>query len=213
MAFQIRVSLGALREASNQMRAVANDSEEFQGVASDLGAKLGNAWDGVASDQSIEALESFRAAFQNGSQGLRDGADMLEAIANQFEAIDNGETIPIAYRLDILDYILPFGRGGLVFDLKLTTENIRIVPDEVREVAHRCDVLCKEVESISNRVETISRNLESSWEGKAHNRFLEKVTRVERFYIDLSQEIMELSSKIRFAADRYEEIDNMLSQE
>lgn len=211
MAFQIRISPDALRKASGEIKILADASEGLDEQLKVLCSQLEEAWSSNACEQIIEVLNDLIKLIRSGEEKLDESAEMLNSVAQGFESIDNGEISSIAFRLhpiqqDMVSQILSLP------EIKLSDGYIRVIPEQVREVGEQCKTLSGEMENNAERMEQIANNLQNDWEGKAYNRFFGEFIGIKQLYLDVAKILTETSSKIVFAATRYEEIDNMLGQ-
>lgn len=216
MAFQIRVSPDALRQSAEEILAVLNESEDFEQQINMASTQLEEAWTGPAGTNAVNLLRRLGEPLVRGKEALNEGANMLRAIAQRFEEIDNGEGPFLVAKIDPRIFIMlgpdgksPFGRD-LIANFKLSSGVIQVVPEQVRAASERCRALSERAKDLSAQVERISVNLQNDWEGNAYNRFSNDFSECKKFYIHFSEALDEFAAKIRFAADRYEEIDNML---
>lgn len=210
MALQIKVMPNALRQGAEEIRAIINQSDVLNNRIQVLANKLDSAWDGSSSQEMVEKLLVLSKACNSAKEGMEESARLLQAIAQQFEQIDNGETGMIATKVDFVPAILgPCGRPDFLQTIKLSSDSIRVVPEELREVANESRKIMDVSDELANNLEQITENLRSSWEGRAYIRFSERFSQIEKFYIELTQMLDEFSQKIYFVAGRYEELDNM----
>lgn len=212
MAIQIRVSPDALRQGAEEIRAMTNQNDVLNNGIQVLANKLDGAWDGSSSQQMVEKLLVLSKSSNSAREGMEEAAQLLEAIAQQFEQIDNGEAGIIATRVDFrpLTIVGPDGRVDFLQPIKLSSGSIRVVPDELREVANESRQLMRVCDELENALNQIINKLQSSWEGRAYIRFSERFSEVKKFYVELAEMLDEFFQKIIFVADRYEEIDNLL---
>lgn len=217
MAYQIRVSPDALRNGASDINSIIEMSDVIYANIKMLTHKLDSAWDGAASRGMVAKLEDLLQAINKSKDGLQEDVNFLESVAQRFEAIDNAEeNSNILNNIRIitkprLDIIGPGGRPNFFDGLKLSTGNIRVVPEELRQVAEECKSVISDVENLSDRITKIDAELKSTWEGKASNRFSESFTEMKTVYMDIAESIQEFADRVAFAANRYEEIDNIFS--
>ena len=211
MAFQIRISPEVLRAAAERERAVAdavsNARERLGNMYSDLNA----AWDGGASDMALNALKTLREGANQIGEGVNEGAEKLNSIAAAFEALDNEGTIPtIAVRMGSLAGLiktLPVIPAAWIIGLK---GELRIIPDEVREIAQRSRVLADEMEQTAQELRSILKNLENSWEGRSYSKFAEDTYEQINAFLRFAEQLNEVGDQLHRTAARYEELDNTL---
>lgn len=211
MALQIRVSPDALRQGAEEIRGMFNRCDMLNSRIQVLANKLDSAWDGSASQEMVEKLLMLWKTSNAAKEWIEGSAQLLEAIAQQFEQIDNGEAGIIAGRVDFRMLTIVGPNGGVDFSqpIKLSSSSIRVIPDELREVANESRQVISDSDELENQIGQITSRLHESWEGRAYFRFSERLNEVKKFYVNLGELLEEFAQKIVFVADKYEEIDNL----
>lgn len=205
MAYQIRVSPNALREASARQREIgAQVSDIGQDVAA-LTRWLDGAWDGNASQQAVASLQYLRVALNQIGEYIQNGASQLGEIANCFETADNG----VVRRFPRLLASAISVKGGMGFNFGVSKE-VRIDPDEVRMVASRIDREGDALRQICNRLENHLHGLAADWEGRASRSFCENMDLIIDDMQRLSEEVETFARRLYSVASRYEEMDKNL---
>ncbi|MGM9603388.1 MAG: WXG100 family type VII secretion target [Faecousia sp.] len=206
----IRISPDALRAAAERQRNILSAVDETKTKMTSMTSELDQAWNGGASVQAIHTLQDLRKAADSIFDGLQDGASMLDGIAQAFEALDDGENSPlIAIRLDDrFNQRLGCPAPGPIFSLAFSGQ-LRIEPDQVRDVAAQCNQIAEEYVGKANELQNSLSTLESDWQGKSFTRFANMSTKLIGAFKEISEALNEFANKIRNAANRYEEIDNM----
>lgn len=210
MAFQIRISPDALRAAAERQKSVLSTIDETKSKMTAMISMLNQAWDGGASSQAIGTLEELRNLAGNLGEGANGGANKLESIAQAFEALDDGEDSPfVAVRFDdritqLVGCPAPRPNFPLVF-----SGSLRIVPDQVRNVATQCKQLTEVYVGIVDELRNSLNTLEGEWEGKSFLKFANECEELIKAFKRMANVLEEFADRIRTVATRYEEIDNM----
>lgn len=149
-------------------------------------------------------------------EGFEEGRHVLQSIADAFENIDNSEneSNAVSIKTQIINQIPNLGPGGqnpFSKPLPLSAGSIRVIPDGLREAAHEAQDIIEMSNEISSRISKVISDLQSSWEGRAYDRFSDEFIQIKEIYIHLSDALEEFSQKVIAAANRYEEIDNLLN--
>lgn len=213
MAFQIRVVPDALRQSAEQMEQIKNENDQIYTRIKVISSKVDQSWDGTASEYMIEQLQELIQYPNKAEEEFERGRQVLQTIAQAFENIDDGENTPlIAVKIDPA-VIAIVGPGGSLFGkpLPLSSGHIRVVPDGLREAAHEAQAVIEMSNEISGRIDKVLSELQSSWEGRACNRFSDNFIQLKEIYNHLTNALEEFSQKVNMAANRYEEIDNLLA--
>ena len=101
----------------------------------------------------------------------------------------------------------PGGNPFLIKTLPLSSGHIRVIPDGLREAAQEAQSVIELSNEISNKINKVLSELQSSWEGRSYNKFSDNFIQLKEIYNHLE----EFSQKVNMAANRYEEIDNLLA--
>lgn len=215
MALQIRVSPDALRKSAVDIQEMMNQSEEIQQEIGALANRLNEAWDGAASDDMVDKLSDLAKVTAASIERLHDSSEFLNSVAQAFESIDNSEESPFIAVLDkkFMDRFHVLGPGGqldFVSPIKLFSSSIRVVPEQLHEIAQDSNRVISRLEELSNRVGSINSELQNTWEGRAYIRFSDGFMDMQRTFAQIADSLGEFSHKISSIASRYEEIDNML---
>lgn len=218
MAFQIRVVPDVLRQSAEHIDQIINDNEQLYTRIKVITSKLDESWDGTASEYMIQQLHELLAYSNQTNEAFFESRSVLEAIAQAFENIDNsnGEestgvakfkmTQEMKEQIKRMSHIV--GPGG---QLKISSGNIRVVPDGLREAAQEAHQMIDMSNDIADRIDKVLSELQSSWEGNAFNRFSDNFIQLKKFYIALNDSLEEFAQKVNMVANKYEEIDNMLA--
>ena len=208
MAIQIRVSPDGLRAAAERQRTIANMVQEINGRMGNLSSALNAAWDGSASQQALGAMVELRDATQAIAECIESGATKLNDLAQAFEFLDEGKSgaIPIVAKLDLKQFPM---LTGTLRDILNFTGVVRIVPDEVRAVAGNLEDVCAEIVDALGRLRQNADALAGEWEGRAYQKYQVETEELAAGMKQVVKSVEEFADRIRFAATRYEEIDNM----
>lgn len=211
MAFQIRITPAALHAAAQRQRTVAETVAETSGILTSLAAELGEAWEGSASIQALNALDELRSVAGNIGDGAGNSAERLMGVAQAFEALDEGGPVSVAVLWDRDRFIKLVGcpMPKPQFPL-MVIDNLRIVPEQVRAVAAKCKQVSDTYAETAAELNNMISELGKDWEGKAYNRFAEETGELASAFKRLSNAVDEFADRIRMMATRYEELDNSL---
>jgi len=208
---QIRISSEALRSGAERHRTILTAIDD---AASDLNAQvslLRQAWEGNAGAQAVQTLEEIKNYADKLTEATGEGVNKLVGFCEAFEAIDQGEQSAIFFRtLPTKPFInlvgcpcptiqFPFFQPG----------SVRIVPEELRAVAAKCSAIADTYTVRADDLRNSLQILQNEWEGNSFNRFSEETMELVSVYTKIYEEIMGFSDRLRKAAMRYEEIDNM----
>lgn len=212
MAFQIRVSPNALRESADRQRAISASLQELSSRMGALSTALNAAWDGGASIQALGAFAELRDATNAAADYVEDGASKLNAFAQAVESLDDGKPtiVPIA-RMDIgaITNLLKTPAPSLKGFLLAFSGALRIVPDEVREIAQQLEEVANNLEDDCAQLRNLVDKLANDWEGRAYQKYAEETSDAAAGFRRLAAEVHEFSDRLRTAAMRYEEVDNL----
>lgn len=203
----ILISPDALRAAAERQRTIVDNVDETIGRITSMTSELDEAWDGGASVQAVEVLQGLRISANGIRDGLQDGVSMLGGLAEAFEALDDGGLpLAVSVRFDSTK-VLP-GVPHPFFTLAFSGQ-LRIEPDQVRDVAAQCEQIAEVYLAKANDLQNSLNTLESSWQGKSFNKFVATSTEQIDAMQKVSEALTEFADRIRNAANRYEEIDNL----
>lgn len=207
MAFQIRINPAALHAAANREKVIAETVHEAAAKLSMLSAKLGDAWDGGASEAAIDSLHQIRSGANNVGEGADSGAERISSIANAFAALDGGTGVgsikPLPTGLIPMPPINPF--------TLVVSDSLRIVPDQVREIGAECRIVSDTLMQSAMELTELVSNLASDWEGASYNRFADDTAQLVAAFREAAQGLEEYANEIITAATRYEELDASLA--
>lgn len=209
MAIQIRISPDALRSAAEQYKGIDARIDETQSRLKVLSMQLHEAWEGAAGDKAVDTLDDLSAVTRRCESSVQEAVGYLESVARVFETIDSGESIsPFAAKMvnmaDIHKIIgMPMPQLVLSF-----IGSIRIIPDEVRNIANQCRQIADTYFEMRDESQKILNVLLQEWEGNSCNRFVEGNELLGKALITVAEELTEFADKISKIAERYEEIDN-----
>lgn len=211
MALQIRVIPDALRQSAEHIEQLINENKQLYTRIKVITSKLDEAWDGSASEFMIVQLNELIKYPNQAEEEFIKGREALQSIAQAFESIDEGEVTAPKFTFHIIDMPIA-GPGGIWKPFPpLSSGRIRVIPDGLREAAHESQSVIDMSNEISQRIDKILAELQNSWEGRSYNSFSESFVKVKEIYIQLSEALEKFSHMAMTAADRYEEIDNLLS--
>lgn len=213
MSLQIRVSPDVLRQEADKIKISYGQSDKLGLHIKTIANKLDAAWDGSSSKETVDKLLDLSNNLQIATNSLQEHSSLLQTVAQTFEQIDSIESDLSFSTLNMPHppILGPGGRLDFLQILKLSSETIRVIPDELREVANESKEIINESTEVINNLEQVSNELQNSWEGRAYTNFVEKFNEVKKFYMDLVESLEEFSQKIVSVADRYEEIDGLLA--
>lgn len=213
MAILIRVNPEDLRTAAQKQTAMGEKLMATVRKMSDLYTQLNKAWDGGASSAALSNLRSLQNRTRMLSEKSDEAAQYLNYYASAFEALDAGE--PISAKLSVLT------RGGIAGAalqsqfaplIHVLTQELRIVPDEVRLVGSQLSRLAMESRVHGDQTAQILDQLAGSWSGRAYSVFSEQMQTLIGSFQSVYEDLEELSKQLKEAAERYEELDNLLAQ-
>lgn len=214
MAFQIRVVPDALRQSADHIEQIINENNQIYTRIKVITSKLDESWDGAASEYMIEQLHELIQLPNKAEEEFEKGQQILQTIAQVFENIDEGEGTPtFAVRADFVmpAIVGPSGNPFLMKTLPLSSGHIRVIPDGLREAAQEAQNVIELSNEISNKINKVLSELQSSWEGRSYNKFSDNFIQLKEIYNHLANALEEFSQKVNMAANRYEEIDNLLA--
>lgn len=216
MAHQIRVEPEALRQSARDIEQIINENDDINSRIRNFAGKLEESWDGTASKFVVEKLQELTQFSNSAKEELEGSALFLQAVAQAFESIDEGEdstirgrSIPFGADEKIGKSLVGSGERWTIDPFPLFSGYIRVIPDGLREVANESKSVIEVTNEISNRIGEILSKLQNSWEGRAYNKFSDRFDQIKKYYIQLSEALGEFSQRILSVANRYEEIDNM----
>lgn len=211
MAFQIRIAPAALHAAAQRQRTIVETVAETAGTLATLATELGEAWEGSASIQALNALDELRTAVGNVSDGAGSSAERLIGVAQVFEALDDGGPASVAVLWDRDRFLKIVGcpTPRPQFPL-MVVDNLRIIPEQVRAVAVKCNQVSDTYAETATELNNIVSELGKDWEGKAYNRYAEETGELSSAFKRLSNALDEFADRIKIMATRYEELDNSL---
>lgn len=207
MSLQIRISSDALRSAAERQRVIQAGLDETTDTLGTQISQLRQAWEGNAGLQAAEILEELKKHAVKLLDATAYGASKLTGFCEMFEAIDKGEQISaFVSKFDVL-HIVGCPRPTL-FPFYLPG-NVRIVPEELRVVATQCSTIAATYTEKADELRDLLNKLQNEWEGNAFNKYSEETLDLIAEFTKMADAIMEFADRIRTAALRYEEIDNM----
>lgn len=211
MSFQIRISPDGLHAAAERQNSIAKMVNDVYERLGSLSSELNAAWDGGASRQALGAIAELRDTTEALAEGIGVGARKLNNIAQAFENLDEGDSL--TFTAIVFDPGIMARCGGGMPSIKAFLLNfsgtMRIVPDAVRHVAEALMKLSSLVEDAGAQLNANMKVLSDEWEGKAYLKYAEETKELLKGIKKLNAAIEELAGRIRAAAIRYEEIDNM----
>lgn len=211
MAFQIRVVPDALRQSSEQIDQIISENDQIYSRLKVITSKLDDSWDGTASEFMVKQVRDLIQYPNKAKEGFEESKQVLQNVVQAFEDIDNGEGKKlVAIKLDP-NHFIKVGPDGNPFSgkLPLASGHIRVIPDGLREAAHEAQSVTDITNEISTRIDKVLSDLQSSWEGKAYNKFSDRFSQIREVYNQLTDALEQFSQRVIAAANRYEEIDNL----
>lgn len=210
MAYQIRISPDALRSAASKYSSLGSEIAQTVQEQDNLFVMLNNAWDGGASLRAETSLISIRDTTKQFSNEMLRCERILNSIASAFESADSENPSPfgpVIWDFGQLNVLLKCPRPGYFqeFDGPL-----RIVPDEVRNIAQNCMDLSSRYEDFKSIIKSTLLELEDTWEGRSFNKFSEGTGIILSELSHLVEGRHEFGAKVMDAVNRYEAVDNML---
>lgn len=211
---QIRISPDKLRSAANEQITIMNEIEKSAAAMDQIEERLRASWEGVAGRQIRSIVETTKVAVQKLAEEVQESAQDLNETARAFESIDNlnGSNYRTLHIIPgIFNNIIPSPIRPMILDFVIfQSGEIRIVPDEVREIAAECKREANEIEEKKARFRVIVNKMRDDWEGNSCNKYMEGVEDIIRAFDEVIDSISEMADKMNMAANRYEEIDNTL---
>lgn len=207
MAVQIRVVPDALREAADKQSGFANKMEELGQSIQSVISILDQAWDGTASRVLLESLQEVKKSSESTQECMKENAEKIRSVAQAFEAIDDNETGFTPIRA-VEFQLLRCPRPSIIGNLVLKENSIRIIPEDVRAAAVRCSDVSQEYMDVRVMLQQSIEELKGNWEGNSYVKYSTECNEILSNLSEIDDVLSEISSKMRIAAMRYEEIDN-----
>lgn len=203
---QIRISLEVIRSAAARHQEVQSTVNEASERIEMMLSRLNDAWDGGASQQALGQLQELRDSINEIGEGTGRNANWLDSIANAFEQLDAGVPLAVSRWMDtrLLKTI------ALEEMLLRLVGNLRIIPDEVREVADEGRHVSAMLKEAAHNLRAQLDELANSWEGRSYNRFADESRMLIDSFEGVSEQMENYARRLNIAADRYEELDNSL---
>ncbi len=215
MAFQIRVAPAALHGVAGNINNLADRMGDCGQQLRAAAAQLSNAWEGVGGSSAVQSLETIASSVTGCKDPIQAAADKLNSVANAFEALDSGTSVPVVVPFfEQIESLLTVVRSSLpgTWDLiQFLSPTVRIVPEEVQAVAARCESIADEMRDIAKTLSSSVNSLGSSWEGKAYEKFMEGATAMILGLNNPAVSLDRFAETTRAAAIRYVELDESLS--
>lgn len=208
MALQIRINPDRMREIANSQRVISDRADELSAKLKEIMVKLDNAWDGVASEEALNAIEQLISAGRNLSGDINESAQRLDSVANAFESVDEGNPVPVqivAFRFlpSMIPGIIPINFP------KLKGRSVRIIPDEVRMLAVRCRETSDELMGLMEDFFSTVNTLSESWEGRSYLKYVDDTAELKKGAKVLNETLRDFAERLTATATRFEEIDQM----
>lgn len=215
MANMIRISPNALRAAAERHLTVTAAVDEATARLANLVTELNAAWDGGASNDALDNMREIREDIADIAKGTSGHADRLKRIAEAFEALDESSGNPTIMPLNLVGRIaslIPIGPDGILRPFNWFLHNsLRIVPDEVRNVANQCRHVSDELMETAMKLTADVDALSSDWEGRSYERFAADSRDMITAFKNCASRLVKLAETLNNAADRYEALDNSLA--
>ena len=209
MAFQIRITPGAVRAAAQEYHRLSEVTEETTVRLSALSAELADGWEGGSSRQVLDAFQELRTISKHISHALEGSTFKLQHTADAFEALDGNASPMMAARS--WDAVSLMRRPLPLRDLMLgVSDMLRIVPDQVRSVAAKMEDISGLFRQSCEEIRRRTVELSNDWEGNAFNRFALEMDEISDAFLQLSDGSEELARVINEVAARYEALDDSL---
>ena len=209
----IRIDLEAVMATAQRNAMVSNVVEDTVGKMDALIARLNEVWDGGASEQALDAFRELRQKATKLGEANNENNDLIMKFADAFRALD--EAVPIGIKIPISGVIsdlpnLIIGRGWLPKLILPLIQSVRIIPEEVREVAAQVQDIGRIYGDTAMELRDRKNDLMNSWEGKSAQRYARDTEELVRGFINMAESLEEYAHKLFVAADRYEELDESL---
>ncbi len=202
---QIRVSTKVLSNCSERLAKLAGEVDAYSAKIKALSTKLQNAWDGKSAAEARNNLSSLQINLNSFSSELTQSAKELAKTARAFEQAEgitkSSYLLACGFRQwNFVPFVLPPLNGV-----------VRVIPEELRNVAQSCRTVSEEIRGLADTYKGIVSDLQTSWEGNAAKLFFGQSQEVLPNFAYFSDSIVSFAEGIVQAAAKYEEIDSMFS--
>ena len=214
MANMIKISPEVLRAAAGKQETAAAQMEDLCIKLKVLTSNLEAAWQGNSGEEAANGLAELYDSTKKASRAVEASANKLKQIASLFEAVDEGSDQSIfagavSWLRDLIRPII--GTPAPRFFIKVVTF-LNIDPDAVRNVSGGLIEVSAALFEIRDIVTESTSGLANDWVGKAYTKYAEESATLVNSLDNLAEAVTEYAAKIRRAADRYEELDEALTQ-
>lgn len=205
----IRINLTALRAAAERNQKVAQTVDETRVRINEMVARLDSAWDGGASGRAIDGLQELGRQAGKIWEGCEGTTQKLSGVADAFESVDSG--VSILHALDTKIWSLVGCPNPFAEAILAVLGQLRIEPDEVRAVGAGCKEVADIYADTAADLRTMLGELLGEWEGRSAARFEEETYGLINAFIEMHDALTDYADNLFNAAERYEELDNMLA--
>lgn len=213
MAYQIRVNPESLRAAGQRIGSIADVAGESVSALNGARSELSSSWEGSSSVSVLNQLDEIINAGKRVEEAIQGMAQLPESVAQAFEAADeNSGGLAIAFWHFTQDFVTFKCPLPPLADIVRIFDHIRIVPEQVYAVGQDCKRIADTYRENASELENVLNGLRSDWEGKAYQRFDSHMTELLSGIRTCSDKLDEFASSIISAAQRFEELDQMLAQ-
>ena len=202
---QIRVSTNDLKQAAERLKNLCEELGAINSQITKQASNLTNAWEGKSATEARNEINSIANNIRGFTDELQESAYTLVHVAQAFE---QAEGINNTYFIVAVSFEK---RNFTHFVLPPLNGVVRIIPDEVREVATACQAIGEEVSGLARTYNSIIADLQSVWEGNSATLFVQQAQEAVPTFAYFADSIAAFANEIRQAAAKYEELDNSFS--
>jgi len=88
---------------------------------------------------------------------------------------------------------------------------IRITPDDMREIARKYNSEAEEVSGVIDRMDGLFNNLQSEWEGQASQAYAQRYTELRPGFVSAKDLIVEIANALNSVATQLAETDSSIA--
>lgn len=203
----IRVSPEALKNASQRIGVIGTETDEWYDRIKLLAHQMKDVWFGPGGEMAFDSIIQLLHHVTEGRDSLKECSETLDSVAQAFDAIDNGNP---AIAIKVIPFVMPALLKVGTVNYVQNTGVINIEPEQVRQIANELNKVADDIRNAYGELKKTRNDLKSEWEGRAANKFFDKFIETSRVFPKISDAINDITNNIIVAANRYEEIDNML---
>lgn len=217
MAYQIRVNPESLRAAGQRIGSIADVAGESTNLLNGGRSELVSSWEGSSSVSVLNRMDEIINGAKDITEAIQELGQSAESVAQVFEAADenSGGIVISAMNIDqiLTKFKMPFSSiADIIADILRVFDHIRIIPERVYEVGQNCQKIADTYRENASELDNILDGLRSEWEGKAFQRFDSRMKELLSGIRGFADNLDEFASSIISAAQRFEELDQMLAQ-